>query len=820
MAKIEYLCEDFSNANYMTKKSLSYMKNVLLFLLTVVYVFDLNAQTKPAEGDGSVDNPFLISTAEELLWLSKYVDKAYPEEPASDACATLIADINMRTLETEWYPIGTKYKYKGVFDGGNHKIDSLSLVSTERVGLFGRLANAVVKNVSVFGDSLNSTSKTGYAGGICGYAENSEITNCFNYIKITGSRAGGICGFASSSTISDCTNNAVISGDYSGGICGIIYESTITRSFNLNDVYVNASCGGGIVGKAYSNSTILYSANTGSVLPNSTEPFIGSFCGTLTNSIIDRSFNTGYVPYVKGKSGALVGYYYDNSKTTKNCVTYVIPEQNTVRFTGKAETNYRETTSLNTFYDGRACVFLNEGLDIPVWAQDLGSRLLPHLASGLDDDFVAIDTIYIECPDAPYLYKIICKNYKYGDSLSIDTVIMNPDHIDENGDNKCDACQKYMPSYMKQFENAPFEIGTAEDLVLFKDIVEHGYPSLDAVLTDDIDMSSVCAGERTWSSITKYSGTFDGKGHVISNYYSRNVNSFIVGPLFYSADGTIRNLTMYNTKAFLNSGVPLAYYNNGVIENCVTDSVEVAAAGSGLVFCNYGLINKCVVKNMYAAESCAGFATINNGDIRNCCFIGDTLTAPYFSGIARTNESSIDKEPSICNCMVYCNLIADLIYSISSASPNDTTAYNCYGLPVSVKHYTDSANVTIASKEEFASGEICLKLNEGQEQTVWYQTLGIDLYPVLDPTHGIVLYDETLGYYNKKEQMTDSDDNETDKPSFSYSVLGREIKVLGVDSFLIFDMAGKDVTNKNGDLDDGIYIIYSNGATVKVIVKG
>ena len=60
-----------------------------------------------------MDNPFLISTAEELLWLSKYVDKAYPEEPASDACATLIADINMRTLETEWYPIGTKYKYKG-----------------------------------------------------------------------------------------------------------------------------------------------------------------------------------------------------------------------------------------------------------------------------------------------------------------------------------------------------------------------------------------------------------------------------------------------------------------------------------------------------------------------------------------------------------------------------------------------------------------------------------------------------------------------------------------------------------------------------------
>ncbi|MBE6326422.1 MAG: hypothetical protein E7077_05065 [Bacteroidales bacterium] len=799
------------------------MKNVLLFLLTIVYVFDLNAQTKPAEGDGSIDNPFLISTADELLWLSKYVDKAYPDEPESDACATLTADINMRTLETEWSPIGTKYNYKGVFDGGNHKIDSLSLVSTGNVGLFGRVSSAVIKNVSVYGDSLKSTGKTGYAGGICGYAEKSEITNCFNYIKITGSRSGGICGYAYNSTISDCTNNAVISGDYSGGICGLLYESTITRSFNLNDIYVNASSGGGIVGKAYGNSTILYSANTGSVLPNSSEPIIGGFCGTLSDSNIDRSFNIGYVPYVEGKSGGFVGLYNGKANTTESCVTYCIPEQRVTHIRGGSgcSSDFTYFTSKTYFYNGKACVILNEGLDVPIWAQKLGSGLLPHLTIDLDDDFVAIDTIYKECPNAPYTYKTICKNYKYGDSLSIDTVIMNPDHIDANEDNKCDVCQLYMSSYMKQYENAPFEIGTLEDLVLFKDIVEHGYPALDAVLTDDIDMAPVC-GEGTWTSILngrEYSGTFDGKGHVISNYYSRTVNSNIVGPLFYIVADTIKNLTMYNSKATLNSGVPLAYYNNGVIENCVTDSVAVAATGSGLVFWNYGLINKCVVKNMYAAESCAGFATINSGDIRNCCFIGDTLTAPYFSGIARSNESSIDKEPSICNCMVYCNLIADLIYSISSASPNDTTAYNCYGLPVSVKYYTDSANVTITSKEEFASGEICVKLNEGQEQTVWYQTLGVDPYPVLDPTHGIVLYDETLGYYNKKEEVTDCGDNEDDKPSFSVDVLGNRIRVLGVESFLIFDMSGKDVTVKNGELENGIYIVYVNGVTVKVIVK-
>ena len=138
---------------------------------------------------------------------------------------------------------------------------------------------------------------------------------------------------------------------------------------------------------------------------------------------------------------------------------------------------------------------------------------------------------------------------------------------------------------------------------------------------------------------------------------------------------------------------------------------------------------------------------------------------------------------------------------------------------MSVKYYTDSANVTIASKEEFASGAICMKLNADQEPTVWYQTLGVDPYPVLDPTHGIVLYDETLGYYNKKEEQTDCEDNEDDKPSFSVDVLGNRIRVLGVESFLIFDMSGKDVTVKNGELENGIYIVYVNGVTVKVIVK-
>lgn len=68
--------------------------------------------------------------------------------------------------------------------------------------------------------------------------------------------------------------------------------------------------------------------------------------------------------------------------------------------------------------------------------------------------------------------------------------------------------------------------------------------------------------------------------------------------------------------------------------------------------------------------------------------------------------------------------------------------------------------------------------------------------------------------------QTETTDDEEEKPSLSVAVYGREIKVMGVESFLIFDLAGKDVTSKNGELNTGIYIVYANGTALKVAVKG
>ncbi|MCQ2188604.1 MAG: hypothetical protein MJZ00_01630 [Paludibacteraceae bacterium] len=797
-------------------------KILLLLLLTAVSLFDLNAQTKPAAGDGSEERPFMISTADELLWFSGYVAGDYTESPKREACATLIADINMATLKSEWIPIGDDFDlYSGIFDGGNHRIDSLRLVSKENVGLFKSLRYAVVKNVSVYGDSLKCTTRLGYAGGICAEASNSVINNCYSNIKIIGPSAGGICGYATGSVITECTNNGIVSGSINaGGICGEIKSTDITQCVNNGGIYVGSTSGGGVVGQASKNSTMLYSINKGFVLPLGTGGTFGGFCGILEDSKIDVSYNTGYVPYVEKLSGAFVGLYKGSAVTTKRCVTYCIPEQRTTRIiagTGDSpRTEFVRYTQLTPFYNGAACVALNDGLDTLVWAQNLDDDfVLPYLAAGLDDYFVKVDSVFLECPDASLPYRATYENFKFGDSLSIDTVIMNPDHIDENGDNKCDVCLHYLPSYMKQYENSPFEIGSAEDLVLFKDIVENGNPSIDAVLTADIDMSSVCSEENgPWITILygkDYEGTFDGNGHVISNFYSCFATRGIEGPLFYSISDTIKNLTMSKGKSVVNYGAPLVYHNKGVIVNCVSDSmVTTGNRSSGLVVDNEGVIERCMVKDMSPGYYCSGFADENNGIIRNCCFIGDTVIASGFTGITNYNASTID------NCIVYSYLNGNQNFAISAYNLENVN--NSYTLPTSTDNTCDTLIFT--SAEDFASGAICVKLNEGQEQTVWYQTLGVDPYPVLDPTHGIVIYDETLGYCNETDDNTDSDDNEDEKPSFSVAVNGREIRVLGVESFLIFDMAGKDVTSKNGELNNGIYIICVNGAALKVVVKG
>ena len=96
--------------------------------------------------------------------------------------------------------------------------------------------------------------------------------------------------------------------------------------------------------------------------------------------------------------------------------------------------------------------------------------------------------------------------------------------------------------------NSVYQIGTSEDMVAFAQLVNEGEVSANAVLTADIDMSSV----ENFTPIAKhytspYCGIFDGQGHIISNLnIDMNAGDSETGLFFRVTNATVKNVGIVN----------------------------------------------------------------------------------------------------------------------------------------------------------------------------------------------------------------------------------------------------------------------------------
>ena len=155
---------------------------------------------EPAQDNGV----YQIGTPSELLWLADHVNGV-----SGNQKAVLTNDIDMTGVK--WTPIGTKDKAFewGEFDGQGHFITNLTVSDTslEYAGLFGYVTDhATIKNLGVFGEFSGGE----YVGGIAGYSENSEITNCFFIGTVSGTNTNGI---ANEDTIGDTVKNCYFQSD-------------------------------------------------------------------------------------------------------------------------------------------------------------------------------------------------------------------------------------------------------------------------------------------------------------------------------------------------------------------------------------------------------------------------------------------------------------------------------------------------------------------------------------------------------------------------------------------------------------------------------
>lgn len=223
---------------------------------TYEYAFDfyrLPFEKFATGGDGTAENPYMISSAGDLAQIAS--------EPA--AHYMLANDIDVSNLANGWTPIAS---FSGTLDGQNYAIKGLRIdCSADYVGLFGSLEeNAVVKNLVLINPEITLNSNNYFVGVVAGIAIGTTIDNIHLYdVVIKGNNCsgciGGLFGQTSSyTTITSCSVNDLTidspKGVYVGGIVGDVRTSTTVATCYAGTQFGNGSSikgdteVGGIVG--------------------------------------------------------------------------------------------------------------------------------------------------------------------------------------------------------------------------------------------------------------------------------------------------------------------------------------------------------------------------------------------------------------------------------------------------------------------------------------------------------------------------------------------------------------------------------------------
>ena len=227
--------------------------------------------------------------------------------------------------------------FKGNFNGQGYRVYNLKISDTTQdyAGLFGSVHGAVIENLTVDGQ-VNAHSKAallvgetndstisncssrgqvrgvGVIGGIVGEAYDSVILECTNTAGVLGGTdadgvneayAGGICGSAQSSFMSDCTSDttdsysALYSEGYVGGIAGNIYETEIYNTYVEGKVgSTSADYIGGLVGRMQSGQVKNGRfAGTIGASTSSTLKSAGLFVGYIEGGTIDLGDDLAYL---------------------------------------------------------------------------------------------------------------------------------------------------------------------------------------------------------------------------------------------------------------------------------------------------------------------------------------------------------------------------------------------------------------------------------------------------------------------------------------------------------------------------------------------
>jgi hypothetical protein len=321
---------------------------IFILLISVTYSTMLTYNAPFCGGTGTLNEPYLICTAQSLIDIQNDLNSHYKLEN------------NIDLQEIEWIPIGNEtHPFRGYFNGDGYNISNLNIQKNERfTGVFG-VSEGTISNLNLINVNVSGRQDTGALVGknynlienvyVKGYVKGSSqvgglvgsnigtILDSKTYVVVEGNKdVGGLVGYnnglynnggiikkcssigeiygkdntggligdnTQGEEIYDCYSISLVEGnDYVGGLIGSCDKSSISNSYFIGNVKGRNLVGGFIGGtslnkiiQSYTNSNI-----TG-------EKSIGGFIGKSNGDYIDKSYSKGSV-FGNRYVGGFIGY--------------------------------------------------------------------------------------------------------------------------------------------------------------------------------------------------------------------------------------------------------------------------------------------------------------------------------------------------------------------------------------------------------------------------------------------------------------------------------------------------------------------------------
>lgn len=596
------------NAADTTGVLVSVLKNNTLYFVRayaknsagISYSRQISLNTLKLDGSGTLTDPYVISDINDLINLS--ADTLFWDDHFIQTANIDASETSGWNDSTGWMPIGNALKkFSGVYNGNGHVVSGLyiSRPNSDYQGFFGWTSKAVIKNLGIEDFNFEGFN---FVAGLTSFNE-SDVSYCFASGNASGNDYVGILlGMNYNySSVSNCYSIGSSTGrNQVGGLIGSNFSKTITEY-------------------CYSVGTVSGTTGVGGFMGNNTSNVVASFWSAQVNGLVTskvgiekseeemqlRSVFLGFDWDFKGETVKGTDEIWNIGNGRNNGLPYLNWQYDSDPTMAYLSTIPADSITISTAISGGE-ITSDGGAEITERGICLSRSIMPSIDDTITSDGNGtgsyISFFYrLERNTTYYMraYAVNVAGISYGDQISFTTKLLDGSGTDE----------------------IPYEIATIGDLKALSENTALWNKIF--IQTSDIDATETSGWNKGegWisvgNSIDKFSGTYNGGGHIINGLYINRPESSYLGLFGWTNNATIKNLGLNDLDFNGNYGIGGISGNNynSSIRMCFTSgNIKGTSNVGGLVGRNYtSKIENCYsLVNVSGSDNIGGLVGSNN----------------------------------------------------------------------------------------------------------------------------------------------------------------------------------------------------------------